>query len=192
MFVRSELSSVYSKLDAALEKLECLGDPQVASHLLRCCLGASKVVHTAPYAECAEFSKRGRSLLKACWGTVIGNTLTEANWSLASLPVRLGGFGASDPAVLHPQAAVASFLSAASGRAGLPLTRLHPDLLAAVDALCLTVPQMAKPLREHWFLDGCLSCWLTVSLILGLSRSCGPGSCKVLLLAELIVTLLTG
>ena len=120
-FVRSELNLVYDKLRAALEKLQCLGDPQAASHLLRSCLGASKVVHllrTAPYSECVDFAKRIRSLLVSAWGAVFGTSLGEANWALASLPVRLGGFGASDPVVLHPQAAVASCLSAASGRSG--------------------------------------------------------------------------
>ena len=135
------------------DKLQRLGDPQAASHLLRCCLGAAKVVHllrTASYTECAAFAKKVRALLKSAWGTVIGATLTEAHWSLASLPVRLGGFGASDPVIIHPQAAVASFLSAASGRAGLPLTRLDPDLRDAVEGLCLTLPKMAAPLRDLW------------------------------------------
>ena len=144
---------------AALDKLQCLGDPQAASHLLRCCLGASKVVHllrTASYAVCSEFAKRVQTLLKSSWGTVIGTPLGEANWSLASLPVRLGGFGASDPAVLHPQAAVASFLAAASGRAGLPLAHLDSDLRAAVDALCLLLPEVANPLRDLW-LSGSLT-----------------------------------
>jgi hypothetical protein len=152
-FVRAELAQVYAKLEAALDKLQCLGDPQAASHLLRCCLGAAKVVHllrTASYTECAAFAKKVRALLKSAWGTVIGATLTEAHWSLASLPVRLGGFGASDPVIIHPQAAVASFLSAASGRAGLPLTRLDPDLRDAVEGLCLTLPEMAAPLRDLW------------------------------------------
>ena len=52
--------------------------------------------------------------------------------------------------VIHPQAALASFLSAASGRAGLPLTRLDADLRAAVDSLCLLLPEMAERLRDLW------------------------------------------
>ena len=69
---------------------------------------------------------------------------------MASLPVRLGGFGASDPVTIHPQAAVASFLSAASGQAGLPLSRLNPDLRAAVDTLYKVLPLMAAQLHEQW------------------------------------------
>ena len=70
-FVRSELDLVYSTLEAALDKLQCLGDPQAASHLLRSCLGASKVIHllgTTSYAECLAFAVKVRSLLKSAWG----------------------------------------------------------------------------------------------------------------------------
>ena len=96
------------------------------------------------------FAQKVRSLLSRTWETVIGASLPDAHWCLASLPVRLGGLGASDPVVLHPQSAVASFLSSASGRAGLPLSRLDTDLLAAVDSLCAVVPAMASPLRDLW------------------------------------------
>ena len=111
-YVRRELSAVHDKLQVALSKLECIGDPQAASHILRSCLGASKVVHllrTASYAECHEFAKRVRLLLLQAWSFVVGTPVPEANWPLISLPVKLGGFGATDPVVIHPQAAVASF-----------------------------------------------------------------------------------
>ena len=159
-FVRSELSAVADKLQVALEKLECLGDPQAASHILRSCLGAAKVVHllrTASYAECHSFAKRVRSLLQHAWAFVLGTPLPDASWSLLSLPVRLGGFGATDPVVIHPQAAVASFLSCAAPTSYLPLSRLDPELLSALDALAAAVPEMAVPLLNQWHagsLDG--------------------------------------
>ena len=152
-FVRSELNAKFDKLQAALEKLECLGDPQAAAHILRSCLGAAKVIHllrTATYEECAMMAKKMQALLVATWGTIIGTGIPDINWTLASLPVRLGGLGATDPVVIHPQAALASFLNAATGRAGLPLTRLDHDLHAAVDSLCITLPAMAQPLQELW------------------------------------------
>ena len=80
----------------------------------------------------------------------MGATLHEENWTLASLPVCLGGLGASDPVVVHPQVAVASFLSSASGRAGLPLSRLDPEILRAVDTLFALLPAMTGPLRSRW------------------------------------------
>ena len=120
-FVRGELAAVFDKLQAALENLQCLGDPQAASHILRSCLGAAKVIHllrTADFDECTTFATQVRDLLKSAWGTVIGSQLLEANWSLAPLPVKLGGIGATEPVVIQLQTAVAAFLSSASGRAG--------------------------------------------------------------------------
>ena len=65
---------------------------------------------------------------------------------------------------------------AASGQAGLPLTRLDPDLRAAVDALCLSLPEMAKPLRELW-LSGSLLRILDDPAVD--SRGCGQQQCTM-------------
>ena len=62
--------------------------------------------------------------MESCGGeAVIGSSIPEASISLASLPVRLGDLGASDPGVIHPEAAVALFLNSAPDQEGLPLTR---------------------------------------------------------------------
>ena len=47
--VRGELIAVHDMLQATLEKLNCLGGSQTASHILRSCLETSEVMHSALY-----------------------------------------------------------------------------------------------------------------------------------------------
>ena len=86
---------------------------------------------------------------KAAWGTVVGVPFSEAQWSLGCLPVRHGGAGIIDPVQVHPQAAVSSFLTAASGT-GVQLTRVPADLFDALNCLRRVVPGVADPLIAMW------------------------------------------
>ena len=80
----------------------------------------------------------------------MGVPLSEAQWSLASLPIRHGGLGAIDPVFIYPQAAVASFISSASGSTGIELSTLPPDLLEPILALRAIVLGMAETLSSLW------------------------------------------
>ena len=148
-YVRSQLAEVADKLAAALDQLQCLGCPQSSSLILRSCLGASKIVHllrTASFPEAGILASQVRSNLKSAWGTVVGVSFSEAQWTLGCFPVWLGGAGIIDPFRVHPQAAIASFLSAASGSTGVELTRLPSDLLHALQNLQRSVPGVSEPL----------------------------------------------
>ena len=164
-YVRAQLAEVSDKLAAALDRLQCLGCPQSASLILRSCLGASKIVHllrTASLPEAGILASQVRSNLKSAWGTVVGVPFSEAQWTLGCFPVRLGGAGIVDPVRVHPQAAIASFLSAASGSTGVELTRLPGDLLDALHSLQRTVPGISEPLLALWS-DGDLDAILKAS-----------------------------
>ena len=71
-------------------------------------------------------------------------------WNLASLPVRLGGIGATDPVRVQVPAAIGSFLQAARGLTGIQLERFPPDfgeLLARVEG---PLQGMTGPLKQIW------------------------------------------
>ena len=110
-YVRSQASAIAEELGHALDVLQCLGCPQSASLILRSCLGAAKTVHllrSMTYFEANLLAHRVELNLKSAWGAVVGAPLSEALWSLACFPVRLGGLGVVNPVRIHPQAAVSA------------------------------------------------------------------------------------
>jgi hypothetical protein len=152
-FVKSELAEVSAKIEAMLERLESLACPQSASLLLLNCLGACRIVHllrTVPYAEGAVFAAKVRDLLKSAWGVVMGAPLAEVQWTLASLPVRLGGIGASDPVRLQAPAAIGAFMQAARGLTGISLERFPPDFGEFLSRLEVSLGELSAPLKHIW------------------------------------------
>ena len=129
-FVKADLATAAAKLELLLERLQTLACPQSASLLLLNCLGACRIIHLLRTVSCSEgltFAAKTRVLLKSAWGVIVGVPLTEVQWSMASLPVRLGGLGASDPVRIQVPAAIGAFLQAARALTGISLERFLPD-----------------------------------------------------------------
>lgn len=76
--------------------------------------------------------------------------MSDEQWGLARLPVRLGGLGAEDPATVWPGASIAGALQAWDNPFGVPMGDLSAGLRTAIHAAEPLAPAMAKPLRAAW------------------------------------------
>ena len=143
---------VITPLQRALDRLENLADPQAASLILRQCLGACKgnwILRTADPETAAWTAAMISPLLRKAWSTILGSPVQDAQWELASLPVRLGGAGISDPRDIWEAANVSSWLSALS-TPGVGILTPPATMRAAVCNLIGKSPRLGTPLLEAW------------------------------------------
>jgi hypothetical protein len=135
--------------ELALGRLQNLGDPRAASLILRQCLSACKVswvLRTAAPEVAVWAANKASPLLRHAWSTVVGCDTPDVNWRLASLPIREGGAGITDPVDLVEAALVSSWLSAAT-RPPATACAGHPSgMQDAIQALALKCPNLGKPL----------------------------------------------
>ena len=121
-----------------ISKLEAIGDPQVAYHLLRVCLGACRgifLLRLLPFefgqSIAAELSKGLRDSLS----NIVGQQLDDEHWALASFCLKSGGLGIQDPVHVHAGAYVAARLSAVARSASAPdsISNHISDTLAKIN-----------------------------------------------------------
>jgi hypothetical protein len=143
-FVKAETKRVLDNLDACLERLALLADSYAGFQLLRSCLSACKVNHllrALPFEQGVSLSAEAKAKLIEALSGLAGSQISFQSWSVASLPVRLGGLGLQDPESIHAAARISSFVSssAAASKYGLPSAEVtHGDLLAlsSLDPAC--------------------------------------------------------
>ena len=90
--VDAAIDKVEQSFELSLNKLCSLGQPQVATSILRSCLGAAKVTYllrTLKWTYALRLSLSCSSSIKTTLATIIGVPLSDAQWLLASLPCRL-------------------------------------------------------------------------------------------------------
>ena len=145
------LENTLAPLHRALGRLECLGDPHSASLVLRKCLSGIKVnflLRTADPQTSAWVATQVSPMLRVTWGVLLGTPVSDAQWELACLPIRLGGAGIQDPLHFCEAAFVSSWLSAFSASTTLSPRRPPEGFSAAITSLCLHSPQLAAPLMS--------------------------------------------
>jgi hypothetical protein len=136
-------------LKRALTNLQSLADPHAASLVLRSCLGGCKVnwiLRTCPPFLAQWTASQVEPLLRAAWGTLLGTPPTDPQWTLACLPIRLGGAGLDNPINTFPYAPICSWLSALSAPPGLQPHAVPPDIQRAVTKLVALAPALGSPL----------------------------------------------
>ena len=78
-----------------------LQHPEEALAVTRFCAGACKVLHILqaglPPSQHNMFLAQCSASLKETLEAIVGATLSQSQWDLARLPVKLGGFGVHDP-----------------------------------------------------------------------------------------------
>ena len=139
-FVESELTNIEQSFEGALNKLCCLGQPQVATAILRSCLGSAKIVfllRTLGFTDAVRLAHTCSLSIKTALSTIVGSPLSQSQWILASLPSRMGGLGITDPVMLPAAAAVSSFVSliGAENTTGIRCTRIPPNFVSAARRL---------------------------------------------------------
>lgn len=153
MFVKAQVDLISAKLDACLERLSQLADSYAGFHLLRSCLSACKVTHllrALPFEQGVSLSSSSKEKTVEAFGALVGAEISLQSWSLACIPVRLGGLGLQDPQRIHPAARISSFVSASAAalQYALPQAEVsHSDLLA-VSSLEPACQQLCQPLRN--------------------------------------------
>ena len=97
---RLALTALVEGFEASLHALGRLPDPQIQLRLLRVCLDACLLNHVFRAADCTGLTAlvyRASGALRGCLEGVTGFSLSDNQWSQASLPTARGGFGISDP-----------------------------------------------------------------------------------------------
>ena len=127
--------------------------PSVGSLILRQCLGSGKVtflLRSLRYASGSLLASLSSLSLRTAWVVVLGSPLSDAQWQLASLPIRMGGLGAQDPVHIHPQAAVSSLILAAkhSATTGITCPRFPLELREALLALRTSARALGSELTQ--------------------------------------------
>ena len=143
--------NILAPLQQALSRLECLGDPHSASLVLRQCLGGIKVnflLRTADPLTSIWTASQVSPMLRVTWGILLGTPVSDAQWELACLPIRLGGAGIQDPVHFCDAAFVSSWLSAFSSHSILSPSQPPLGFSGMVSNLCLTAPHLATPLMS--------------------------------------------
>ena len=126
-------------VEASLQALGRLPDPQIQLRLLRVCLDACRLNHVFRAADCTGLTalvSRASGALRRCLEGVTGFSVSDNQWGQASLPAARGGFGISDTIQVCHVARLSACVSWLSGRAvGLtlcpaPRTLCRPDMPA--------------------------------------------------------------
>jgi hypothetical protein len=142
-------SNILDPLQLSLDRLGCLGDPQAAALVLRQCLSSCKVnwtLRTSTPAVSSWTANKVRPMLRQAWNVILGQDPGEAQWELATLPIRLGGAGISDPVLHWPAACLSSWLSASKALG--PTVLQPPDgMMEVVSLLGSAIPSLGAPLK---------------------------------------------
>ncbi len=152
---RLALTALVDGFEASLHALGRLPDPQIQLRLLRVCLDACRLNHVFRAADCTGLTalvSRASGALRGCLEGVTGFSLSDNQWSQASLPTARGGFGISDPIQVCHAARLSACVSWISGGAvGLTLCPVLRDSLprghvGVIAALCSVLGNTGEPL----------------------------------------------
>ena len=89
--------------------------------------------------------------LQGAWDTILGAT---TQWSLTSLPIRLGGAGLNDPLACAEAAIVSSWLSAATQDPATACGQPPDGLIEVIQTLVTKAPQLGGPLAQALTANG--------------------------------------
>ena len=108
----STLDNCTSNLGGALDKLQPIAR-QDALLILRCPLGSLRLIHILRSTPCHghQLLENYDELLRAGIERILNVSLTDEQWTLASLPIRMGGLGIRRASSL----ALSAFLASAAG-----------------------------------------------------------------------------
>jgi hypothetical protein len=152
-FIKEETSKVLEKLQLCLQRLDSLGCAFSAFHILRSCLSGCRVTHllrTIPFDQAEQLAKDTHAKMLESFGRILGTPSSVQQWSLASLPVRMGGLGLLDPTSIVAPAHVAAFISSSVAvlENGLLQRPVSHEFLRALTQLSASSPALCSSLRN--------------------------------------------
>ena len=151
-FTEAKMRKFLDSYSTALEKLGELGNSQLAYHLLRVSLGACRgvfLLRLLPFAVGADLALRLSKVIRQSLDSIVGQSTSDDEWTLASFTLAEGGIGVADPAALHPGAFVSCRLSAITKFLQLPVAKIHEEI-ASVLPLFPSLPNISS-----WIASGC-------------------------------------
>ncbi len=95
-FVRDRAESVVAQNDRACRLVSLFLDTQIQHCLLRYCLDACRVnylLRVCPFGSLQDIWSRSENVLRSTLGLIIGNTLSDSQWTQATLSLSQGGLG---------------------------------------------------------------------------------------------------
>ena len=112
----AHLNSLTSKLQDVCHLIAHLREPHHQHLLLRFCADACRILHFLRAVDCSKELRRivgdAAGAIRRCMEDIVGvGSLDAAKWAQCCLPLRLGGMGVKDPALLADCARVAACLS---------------------------------------------------------------------------------
>ena len=153
-FVAGNLERRVRKAEQALDVLAQFNDSQMELLLLRSCLGIPKLgysMRTTPPHKITGPLRRFSSILSASLSRILGDALSEAALTQASLPIKMGGLGILDAV----QTAKAAFISSSQQTRALQAAIMGsdefevPGVQEALAALYAALPGPASPEEEE-------------------------------------------
>ena len=115
-FSKAFVEAKVDELEFLLGKLELLQDPHTQFALLRSCYSLPKLSYltrTAPPASIMQSYQRFDQAVRQSLEALLGSSLTNTQWTQATLPVSQGGMGLRSAADHAPGAYLVSVLSSA-------------------------------------------------------------------------------
>ena len=181
-----------NQFQKSLDLLRQIPDSQLQFTLLRFSMDACRVNHLlrgANYQHSVEGAQTASKLIRTTLNTILDTTMTDTQWSQATLPIRRGGLGIRDPQRLHPLARIASLCDfALRGRNELSLQDNLPHfqkditaVMSSLSKLLPTIPEVAKMMastddfsfqqtKQSWWTEQAYKKWAADQTAVGTAR----------------------
>ena len=129
---------------------------QMAWRLLTHCSGFCKVnflLRVVPYLWGQAFAESVAGYTRLCIQKLIGSIMSTQHWTVASLPISMGGMGVQDPMWIHPSAYVSARLNYAYNVSNNSVdTNLPPDFFDALQDLMDGLTPASSP-APSWLMS---------------------------------------
>jgi len=129
---------------------------QMAWRLLTHCSGFCKVnflLRVVPYLWGQAFAESVAGYTRLCIQKLIGSIMSTQNWTVASLPISMGGMGVQDPMWIHPSAYVSASLNYAYNVSNNSVdANLPPDFFDALQDLVDGLTPSSSP-ATSWLMS---------------------------------------
>ena len=146
-FEECSISTKVESLQVMFDRLLALNNLQAQSQILRSCLGPCKITHllrTLSPSGAQFLSSLFAPRLRDAWESILGSPCSPGQWSLMTLPIKLGGLGVADPSLWWRCAQASSWI--AFGASARPQYPVPPAVLSLLKELAVQVPSLGFPL----------------------------------------------
>lgn len=158
-YTRDFVTGVIHKQEELCTILGALPNPQMQHAILRSCADACRINHltrSVPLTACTDLWARASQAERRCLEELLGVSVSDLQWDLATTPISLGGLGIKCPVKTAPSARLSAFLtfrSNAETNTGLPQDLLSQpgDIKTVLDRIGRSVgPGPVSDLLKSW------------------------------------------